>query len=761
MNMAVTDGVVFMPTPFSDGLDVWSSGDGTPGSDTYESLLSAAYVPADADFAGCLEIQKTESLQKLRYMGNTRLLPGVYLKVTARVKAIAGLMPSVRIAGWAGQANGSAVTGLVTTGALTQLDTYGEVVEVSAIVGNGARDGVDLVWGGTTAFGHFGIDLTGSNGGIVRVDDIIIEDVTNYFLRDMMNVVDVRDYGAVGDGTADDFAAFEAADAAANGRKVLVSEGTFRIGQTLTMESHVEFQGTVVMPDSACLSLTKDYHLPAYIDAFGSEEMGLKKALQSLMNSSDHESLDMCGRRVSITGPIDVRAVVNNRDSYSQRRVLRNGQLRAESSTGWNSTTVTSTATYSAGNRFQLTGVSNIANIEVGSYVQGAGVGREIYVTSVNVGAQRLNLSQPLYDAEGTQAYTFTRFRYQLDLSGFSRLDKFEIEDVEFQCNELCSGLILPPTGTVNVVRDCVFNKPLDRGITSIGEGCQGMLIDNNQFITAQAELASQNRTSIALNTNANDVKIRSNRASQFRHFAVVSGGNGVIANNHFFQGEDSGDGARTAGIVLCTKATNTTISGNYVDNCFIEWTNEREPDPNFVSGFGFSGLSVTGNVFLCSNVADHFTFIVVKPYGTNHRINGMNVQGNLFRSVGQIITRVESVDDSFAPLDLGSMRDIFFDGNTYLNISRGASNPLMVKHSQNAHNQTWVVNTEDRLPFEGRAQEIESMVIRSRPRNTSNVTVSSMPYVSSLEGSNRDRVHVVWPEPVMGDVTMRIRMDY
>ena len=570
-----------------------------------------------------------------------------------------------------------------------------------------------------------------------------------------------RDYGAAGDGITDDFAAFEAADAAANGRKVLVSEGTFRIGQTLTMESHVEFQGTVAMADSACLSLTKDYHLSAYIDAFGNEEMGLKKALQSLMNGSDHESLDMCGRRVSITGPINVRAVVNNRDSYSQRRVLRNGQLRAETSTGWNSRTVTSTATYSAGNRFQLTGVSNIANIEVGSYVQGAGVGREIYVTSVNVGAQRLNLSQPLYDAEGTQAYTFTRFRYQLDLSGFSRLDKFEIEDVEFQCNELCSGLMLPPTGTVNVVRDCVFNKPLDRGITSIGEGCQGMLIDNNQFITAQAGLASQNRTSIALNTNANDVKIRSNRASQFRHFAVVSGGNGVIANNHFFQGEDSGDGTRTAGIVLCTKATNTTISGNYVDNCFIEWTNEREPDPNFVSGFGFSGLSVTGNVFLCSNVADHFTFIVVKPYGTNHRINGMNVQGNLFRSVGQTITRVESVDDSFAPLDLGSMRDIFFDGNTYLNISRGASNPLMVKHSQNTHNQTWVVNTEDRLPFEGRAQEIESMVIRSRPRNTSNVTVSSMPYVSSLEGSNRDRVHVVWPEPVMGDVTMRIRMDY
>ena len=47
MNKAVTDGVVFMPTPFSDGLDVWSRGDGTPGSDTYDGVASAAFVPAD------------------------------------------------------------------------------------------------------------------------------------------------------------------------------------------------------------------------------------------------------------------------------------------------------------------------------------------------------------------------------------------------------------------------------------------------------------------------------------------------------------------------------------------------------------------------------------------------------------------------------------------------------------------------------------------------------------------------------------------
>ncbi|MFC4732128.1 right-handed parallel beta-helix repeat-containing protein [Salipiger abyssi] len=762
MNKAVTDGVVFMPTPFSEGLDVWSRGDGTPGSDTYDGLATAAYVPADADFAGCLEIQKTEGTQKLRYMGDTPILPGCYLRVTARVKAISGVMPAVRIAGWAGRDNGSQVTGLDTTGDTVQLTSYGEVVEVTAIVGGGSRNGVDMIWGTEPSYGHFGLDLTGPNGGVVRIDDIVIEDITSVFLRDMMNWVDVRDYGALGDGTTDDSAAFEAADAAADGRKILVSAGSYRLASSVTLEHHVEFEGSLVMPDSAILSLTKDFGLPTYVDAFGGdEEQALKKGLQSLMNNADHESFDLAGRRVSLNEPLDVQAAVNNRDTYAQRRVLRNGQLRALSGGNWSSESVTSVATYSTSNHWQLTNVANIANIEVGSLVEAAGVGREIYVKSVNIGAQTLTLSQPLSDAVGTQTYTFTRFKYLLDFSGFTQLQKFEIEDVEFQCSELASGVMLAPSGPVNVIRNCVFNRPADRGITSIGEGCQGLLVDHNQFISAEGGLATQNRSSVAINTNANDVKIRNNRASQFRHFAVVSGANGIIANNHFFQGDDSGNGTRSAGIVLCLKACNTVVTGNYIDNCFVEWTNEREPEPDFIAGFGFAGLSVTNNVCLCSNVAEWFSFVVVKPYGQNHRVNGLTITGNLFRSVGGTINRAERVDTSFAPLDLSSMRSIAVSGNTYLNVSYGAENPLMVKHDQTTHAQTWVVETAGRLPFGGYAIDVPGLALRSRPRNSSNISQYVMPYTSTREGSGQDQVHAIWPEPIRGDLTMLVRMDY
>ena len=75
MNKAITDGLVLMPPAFSGGLDVWSSEDGTPGSATYDGASNAAFVPADQDFGGCLELLKTDAVQKLQYPYEIRLKP--------------------------------------------------------------------------------------------------------------------------------------------------------------------------------------------------------------------------------------------------------------------------------------------------------------------------------------------------------------------------------------------------------------------------------------------------------------------------------------------------------------------------------------------------------------------------------------------------------------------------------------------------------------------------------------------------------------
>lgn len=261
MNKVVTDGVLLMPPKFAAGLGVWSSQDGTPGSDTYANNLNAAIVPADSDFGGCLELVKTEPVQALRYMGETPLLPECYLQVRVKVKAVSGPFPAVRIAAWAGGIGGAHVTGVLEYGPAIALDTYGEVVEVSAIIGPGNRGGVDMVWGAQATYAHIGLDILGTTGGVVRIDDVIVEDITAVFMRNMLASVDVRDFGAVGDGVSDDLAAFEAADAAAEGRTVIVSKGTYFLGDNMTFESRVRFEGTVTLDDAhVCPSSYKVGH---------------------------------------------------------------------------------------------------------------------------------------------------------------------------------------------------------------------------------------------------------------------------------------------------------------------------------------------------------------------------------------------------------------------------------------------------------------------------------------------------------------------
>ena len=386
MNQVITDGLVLMPPAFANGLGVWSRQDGRPGSDTWATAPNAALVAADADFGNCLEIVKTEATTRLRYMGQTPILPGLYLRVSARIKVLSGNFPSVRIAAWAGNASNQNLSSVTQAGPTTTLGAYGAVVTVSAIIGTGARGGVDMAWGPQAAFGHMGIDLTGPNGGQVRIESITIEDVTSVFFRKMMDWVDVRDFGARGDGVTDDRDAFVAADAAAAGREIMVPAGNYFIASSLTINTPIRFEGRLIMPDGARLALNRNFDLKGYAEALGDDVLGLRKGLQQLFNQSDYESFDLCGRRVMLDGPLDVQAIVGNRNTYANRRVLRNGQLAAQNAPAWADEVHTRNGTWSALDARRITGLSNVADIPVGALVTaGQGVGREIYVTSRDV----------------------------------------------------------------------------------------------------------------------------------------------------------------------------------------------------------------------------------------------------------------------------------------------------------------------------------------------------------------------------------------
>ena len=409
-----------------------------------------------------------------------------------------------------------------------------------------------------------------------------------------------------------------------------------------------------------------------------------------------------------------------------------------------------------------LTNVANIAQIEVGSLVEGpSGVGREIYVLSKDVDRGRLSLSAALWGPPARQTYTFRRFRYALDFSGFDVLQRFTLEDVEILMAGRSSGVLLPPAGVIFHIKDCFINGPKDRGITSHGVGCQGLLIDRCQFLSAEQSDDVNQRVTIGFNVNANDTKIRNNRAVKFRHFGVMGGSGHIVTGNHFFQGDNDALGNRTAGIVFAEAQAKTVFVGNYVDNAYLEWTNEHDGDPDFASELSFGGLMIVGNIIFSSNVPSSYRPLHIKPFGTGHYINGMTVTGNTFKTIrGQSLERVDLVDTTHAQLDYGRFTDINIHSNTFHAVAKQFQNPITVPISEGSAQSTWETDLTDVLPFRGEAKVVTAFMADGAIRRGNNQTVFVPPYATGQIGGDRQSIRLIWPEAVKGRGFVTVRCD-
>jgi hypothetical protein len=148
---------------------------------------------------------------------------------------------------------------------------------------------------------------------------------------------------------------------------------------------------------------------------------------------------------------------------------------------------------------------------------------------------------------------------------------------------------------------------------------------------------------------------------------------------------------------------------------------------PVFNSGFSFSSLDITSNVFLSGEVATSFSYLVLKPYGSGHSINGLNVSGNRFRSINGYVDRVERVDTSFSDLNYAKMRNVRFEGNSFHGVNKPVANPHLIEFQQNSDTQTWVVPTGPGLPFEARSLSVDAVVVRGGVRNAAKCLITTI----------------------------------
>jgi hypothetical protein len=288
----------------------------------------------------------------------------------------------------------------------------------------------------------------------------------------------------------------------------------------------------------------------------------------------------------------------------------------------------------------------------------------------------------------------------------------------------------------------------------------QDLIIESCSFYSADQGDLAQNRISLAFNTNANDIKVRNNRSSRFGSFAVVSGSGSMFHGNHFFGGDSGTPGVRRAGIVLTRPNCKSFITGNYIDNSFIELSNEHDETPNYSDEYSFGGLTITGNTFTAQNVVSWFSWLVVAPKGTGHFIAGLNVIGNVFYARSGDVARVETVDTSHADLNYGLFRNVTFSQNSFNGVDLSSQSPLLIEHSQNSASDTWAVNTAGKLPFGGKARNVVAVVPEGAVTNSGGTAQWAQPYAQVEQGAGGQFANLRWPSAVKGKVQVTLRVD-
>jgi hypothetical protein len=214
---------------------------------------------------------------------------------------------------------------------------------------------------------------------------------------------------------------------------------------------------------------------------------------------------------------------------------------------------------------------------------------------------------------------------------------------------------------------------------------------------------------------------------------------------------------------VITLPNSRSYITGNYIDNCFIELTNEHDQAPDFDNEFTFGGLTITGNNFTMMGAAPSSRFIVITPRGTGHSIAGLVVTGNVFRTLSGNIDRVEAVNSSFASFASfasANYRNLVFEGNAFNGVTQVTMSPLIIEHTQSTAADTWVINGTGYMPFGGRARNVTALVAEGAITNASNAAQYVMPYTAVEQGTGGQSAHLRWPVAVRGRMQVTLRCD-
>ena len=185
---------------------------------------------------------------------------------------------------------------------------------------------------------------------------------------------------------------------------------------------------------------------------------------------------------------------------------------------------------------------------------------------------------------------------------------------------------------------------------------------------------------------------------------------------------------------------------------------NEHDAEPDHISTFSFGGITITGNFFTVSDVANWFSWIQIAPYGSGHFINGLTITDNVFKiASGHAIERAERVNTTYADLDHSRAYNLTMTGNMFYKVNKEAANPLRVEVEQSSQASTWSEDLTGLIPFEGAIHHVEAFAPLGRLESNSGALRSDLPY---FEASGDSTLQIRWPSSTRGTLYCSVRCD-
>ncbi len=557
--------------------------------------------------------------------------------------------------------------------------------------------------------------------------------------------VDVRTFGAIGDGTADDSLAFERAAAAAGPAGIVVPAGTFRLSRDVVFEVPVRLLGTISQPAGRHAVFLRNLDYSSYCAAFGERE-ALGRALRALFAVAGAASLDLEGRTLVLSRPLDVARAAGTRRSAG-RKGVRNGTFAVAPGPAWEPETIRARARFDPTGPAELRDVAPGARIAPGALVSGPGLGRAVHVRDRDVEGRTVGLCLPGWGDAEIARYEFRRYRYALDFSGFDDLPDVALEDVRLDLGGAAGGILLPERHRRFRGIRLVVEAPAGQGLSGLGRGTSGLDLDQCRFEAAGAE-------AVALASGGASVRLRGCVFDGFETAAILSGRGHLVSGCRFVGG---GGGGRSTGLCLTRREPRCQVVGNAFDGCGIRWSDEHESRFDAGRKAGFGGLGLLGNSFEATDAAEHESWLTIRAHRRTQPIRDLAVIGNTFAAIGGRSDRVERVCASGARLDLTRMRRIDWHGNTCRGVLVPAANPVTRQFRLRIPTRIWTLDPGGALPFGAVASEIVAVTAVDL-RNAAGDPVGEMPSVEvdALSGRLRAR----FPLPVSGALRVTIRCD-